>query len=63
MEGNLNAAGFAVFVIKVFSLALQCVGKQAVVNGVRNQWLNITVARPLKQEPLIKANIPSKNYS
>lgn len=44
MEGNLNAAGFAVFVIKVFSQALQRVGKQAVVNGVRNQWLNITVA-------------------
>lgn len=26
MEGNLNAAGLDVFVIKVFSLALQCVG-------------------------------------
>jgi len=37
MEGNLNAAGFAAFVIKVFSLVLQCVGKQVLLNGVRNQ--------------------------
>lgn len=27
MEKNLNTAGFAVFVIKVLSLALQCVRK------------------------------------
>lgn len=64
MEGNLNAAGFAVFVIKVFSLALQCVGKKVVVvNGVRNQRLNITMTFTIGAARKKKANIPNENYS
>lgn len=43
MEAVWNAAGFRVFVIKVFLLAMQRVGKQAGVNSAGNQWLNITV--------------------
>lgn len=41
---NLNAAGFTVFVIKVFSEASQREGEQEVVKSVRNQWLNLTSA-------------------